>query len=241
MNRDTQIVIGPDGTVLGATGELAPGLIDVRLEACQGLPREVRDAGMALLLQLRQSTSRVVSRDVQVENGDRRVQLIAVDALVIRRIATDLRTLLASKLAVLASQAAATDVTLTVSVAGEVPAVVHVDAEKLAWSVTTLAGNALRYVQAGSRRLGSRSIAVRATLDSNATEVSIEVQDDGPGISPDTVARLFKRDGLNVQGAGLALLLMSDICAAHGGRVDVRSRTAGPDRGTTVRMRFALG
>jgi signal transduction histidine kinase len=89
--------------------------------------------------------------------------------------------------------------------------------------------------------LGSRSIAVRATLDSNATEVSIEVQDDGPGISPDTVARLFKRDGLNVQGAGLALLLMSDICAAHGGSVDVRSRTAGPDRGTTVRMRFALG
>jgi signal transduction histidine kinase len=142
---------------------------------------------------------------------------------------------------VLASQAAATDVTLTVSIADEVPAVVHVDAEKLAWSVTTLVGNALRYVQAGSRRLGSRSIAVRAALDSEATEVSIDVQDDGPGIPPDTVARLFKRDGLNVQGAGLALLLMSDICTAHGGSVAVRSRTVGPDHGTTVRMRFALG
>jgi hypothetical protein len=43
MSRETQIVIGPDGIVLGASGELAPGLIDVRLEECVGLPREVRD------------------------------------------------------------------------------------------------------------------------------------------------------------------------------------------------------
>jgi signal transduction histidine kinase len=66
--------------------------------------------------------------------------------------------------------------------------------------------------------------------------VTIDVQDDGPGIPPDTVRRLFKRDGLNVCGAGLALLLMSDICEAHGGTVDIRSSLAASDHGTTARL-----
>jgi signal transduction histidine kinase len=85
-----------------------------------------------------------------------------------------------------------------------------------------------------------RTITVRVALDPVPSEVTIEVQDDGPGIPADTVTRLFKRDGLNVRGAGLALLLMSDICVAHGGRVDVRSSTAASDHGTTVRMMFPV-
>jgi signal transduction histidine kinase len=65
------------------------------------------------------------------------------------------------------------------------------------------------------------------------------VQDDGPGVPAGTVAQLFRRDGLNVQGAGLALLMISDVCAAHGGTVDVRSNTDASGHGTTVRMTFA--
>ena len=53
MERDSQIVIGPDGIVLAATGELPPGLVDVHLEHCEALAREIRDAGQALLYQLR--------------------------------------------------------------------------------------------------------------------------------------------------------------------------------------------
>lgn len=45
MERDPQIVIGPDGMVLAALGELPPGLVDVRLEDCEGLSRAIRDAG----------------------------------------------------------------------------------------------------------------------------------------------------------------------------------------------------
>ena len=55
----------------------------------------------------------------------------------------------------------------------------------------------------------------------------------------ETVARLFRRDGLNVRGAGLALLLIADVCAAHGGTVDVHSSTGVSDHGTAVRMTFA--
>jgi signal transduction histidine kinase len=238
MSRETQIVIGPDGIVLAASGELAAGLLDARLEECVVLPREVRDMAKEILVQLRGSSNRVVARNVALDGGDRRVQLIAIEALAIRRTATDVRELLASKLAVLASQALEAEVTLSIVVAEDVPAVVHLDAEKLAWSVTTLVGNALRYVRSGSRRMPSRTIAVRAALDPGAAGITIEVQDDGPGIPTDTVTRLFKRDGLNVRGAGLALLLMSDISVAHGGKVEVRSSTAASDHGTTVRMMF---
>lgn len=82
------------------------------------------------------------------------------------------------------------------------------------------------------------TISVRATFEPSSAHVTIEVHDDGPGIPADTVGRLFKRDGLNVRGAGLALLLMSDICEAHGGTVDVRSSIGTADHGTTARLSF---
>jgi signal transduction histidine kinase len=238
MEHDSQIVIGPDGTVLAATGELPPGLVDVNLENCEGLSREIRDAGQALLGQLSCSRGRVLSQRVAFDGGSRSVQLVAIEALAIRRTATDLRTLLSSKLAVIASQAAAADVTLSVAVADDVPTVVHLDSEKIAWAVTTLVGNALRYVKSGSRRMAGGTIAVHVTLDPKRGQVTIEVTDDGPGIPADTVTRLFRRDGLDVRGAGLALLLMSDICAAHGGTIEVRSSIANVDHGTAVRLTF---
>jgi len=49
---------------------------------------------------------------------------------------------------------------------------------------------------------------------------------------------LFKRDGLNVRGAGLALLFIRDIMAAHGGCVDVHSSIAAIGHGTTIRLTF---
>ena len=239
MEDDAQIVLGPDGTVLAATGHVPPGLVDVRLEDCQELSREVREAGKALLQQLRRSGDRVAIQIVALDGGRRPVHLVAIDALAIRRTATDIRALLTSKLDVLLSQAGALDVTLSVVVADDVPAVVQLDPEKVAWAVTTLVGNALRYVRSGSRRIPRGTITVRVGFDPVSSQVVIEVQDDGPGIPADTVARLFKRDGLNVRGAGLALLLISDICAAHGGSVDVRSHTDVSKHGTTVRLSFA--
>jgi hypothetical protein len=136
MEHDSQIVIGPDGTVLAATGDLPSGLVDARLEDCEGLSREIRDAGKALVLKLRRSGNRVQIESVALGGGGRGVQLIAIEALAIRRTATDLRALLASKLDVLSSQAAGVSVRLNVVVAADVPAIVHVDSEKVAWAVT---------------------------------------------------------------------------------------------------------
>jgi signal transduction histidine kinase len=228
--------MGPDGTVLTATGDLPPGLVDVRLEDCAGLAPEIREAGTALLDRLRRSRDRALSQRVAVDGGRQHVELMAIEVMAVRRAATNLRTLLTSKLAVLSSQALAAGVSLSVVVADDVPAIVHVDSDKIAWTVTTLVGNALRYVQAGHQRAPSGTIAVRAGFDRSASVVTIEVQDNGPGIPAESVARLFKRDGLNVLGSGLSLLLMSDIFVAQGGRVEVTSRTQGGDHGTTVRL-----
>jgi signal transduction histidine kinase len=236
--RDAQLVIGPDGTVLAATGSLPSGLVDTRLHDCQGLSREIREAGTALLHELRRSGNRVVVQTVDLGDAGT-VQLVAIEALAIRRSATDVRALLASKLSVISSQALDVAVTLNVAVAADVPAVVHVDPDKVAWAVTTLVGNALRYMRPGSRQKQGGAIHVRAGFDPASSQVNIEVQDDGPGVPAGTVARLFKGDGLNVRGAGLALLLISDICGAHGGAVDVRSSTDRAGHGTTVRMTFA--
>jgi signal transduction histidine kinase len=96
----------------------------------------------------------------------------------------------------------------------------------------------LRYVQAPSRRLGGRAIVVRATVDHALSQVAISVQDDGPGIPSDTVSRLFVRDGLNVRGAGLSLLLIRDIMVAHGGTIDLHSNTEPGSHGTAIRLTF---
>ena len=236
IEPDSHVIIGSDGTVLAATGQLPQGLVDARLEDCDDLSPEIREAGAALVQQLRSSGNRVAIQTISLDGGARSVQLVAIEAFVIRRTPTDVRALLASKLAVISSQATEVDVTLSVVVAGDVPPVVYLDSEKVAWAVTTLVGNALRYMRSGSRRMGGEAIAVRVGFDPARSHVTIEVHDDGMGIPADTVARLFRRDGLNVRGAGLALLLMWDICTAHGGTVDVRSGTGAADHGTTVRL-----
>jgi hypothetical protein len=77
--QDGQIMIGPDGTILAVTGEsLPPHLVDRRLEDCPELSREVRDAGRAVLEELRHSDTRAAVRSLTVDSGSR-LQLMAID------------------------------------------------------------------------------------------------------------------------------------------------------------------
>jgi signal transduction histidine kinase len=63
------------------------------------------------------------------------------------------------------------------------------------------------------------------------------VTDEGRGIAPEHLPRIFERfyrvdkarSGENA-GTGLGLSLVKHICAAHGGRVDV---TSSPGKGST--------
>src|SRR5262249_46345023 len=111
---------------------------------------------------------------------------------------------------------------------------VFVDRRKVAWAITAVIGNALRYVRHGTSRMPGGSISVGARPDADATRVVLEIHDDGPGIPPETIrATTAEADDAR---AGLALAMVRDVVVAHGGRLDIDSRTDRADHGTTVRL-----
>ena len=159
------------------------------------------------------------------------------DGIPLRRSLTDLAPLLTGTIETLQQQARALDVVLLIEAAA-LPRV-DVDAEKIAWAVATLVGNAFRYVRRGTRRLPGGSIHVR--LRSEGPHVIVSVEDDGPGIPPDKLANLFVRGQGVTHGTGLSLMLIQDVITAHGGRIDVTSQHDPFAGGTTITLRLPAG
>jgi two-component system NtrC family sensor kinase len=83
------------------------------------------------------------------------------------------------------------------------------------------------------RRLAVRALAAQG-------EVAIEVEDNGPGMTPEVEKRVFepffttKPQGV---GTGVGLSVCHGIVAAHGGRIEVESE---PGRGTLFRVRLPV-
>jgi signal transduction histidine kinase len=67
-------------------------------------------------------------------------------------------------------------------------------------------------------------------------QVILEVQDDGTGIPAAALPGLLRRSSGPSHGSGLALSLVQDVIAAHGGVVELESSTTVEDSGTTVRL-----
>jgi signal transduction histidine kinase len=124
--------------------------------------------------------------------------------------------------------------------AKDLPPLISIDAAKIAWVTTMLVGNALRYVRHGTRAMPGGTIAVRVTHDAVVRTVSIEVEDDGPGIPHESLRGLFTTDD-GRPPAALGLLLAREIAIAHGGGLDLRSDTESPRHGTTVRVTLSVG
>lgn len=153
---------------------------------------------------------------------------------------TDVPELLLASLRPLMEQAARDRIDLRVAAMGDIPPV-QVDREKIAWSVTALVGNALRYVAHGATvgEMGG-SVVVHVTREEGSEDISISVQDDGPGIPDDKLPFLFERRRGAVHADGLALSLVRQIVAAHGGRIDVESRRDPDDHGTSITITLGI-
>ncbi len=162
------------------------------------------------------------------------------EVIPLHRTPTDLRALLASTMEVLERQAREIDIDVRVEAAADVPNEVLLDAEKIAWAVTTLVGNSLRYVRHGTRRMPGGSILVKIHCDSSRNALDLSVEDDGPGIAAEKIPWLFKREQGKVHAAGLALMLVHDVVVAHGGSIDVKSSTDGFDHGTIITLHLPL-
>jgi signal transduction histidine kinase len=163
-----------------------------------------------------------------------------LDAIPLHRRSVDLVRLIQSTLEPLDHEARALDVELRVDAPDGLAPVV-VDPEKTAWVIATLVGNALRYVRRGSRRLPGGSVVVRVRPGPAPGAVEIVVEDDGPGIPDDKVRYLFERQAGSQHAIGLALTLVHDIVAAHGGGVAVESCTDCFTHGTAVRLTLPAG
>jgi signal transduction histidine kinase len=107
---------------------------------------------------------------------------------------------------------------------GDVLPRVQADRRRIQQVLSNLIGNALKFVKAG----GHVTVSARPA----GPDVVIEVADDGAGIAPEHLPRLFERfwkgPGDARAGTGLGLYIVHGIVAAHGGRVWAESE---PGRG----------
>lgn len=109
------------------------------------------------------------------------------------------------------------------------------DGHRVTQILFNLLSNAANFAPAGS------TVNLKAMRTNG--EMVFSVSDQGPGIAPGEVARLFERfetnpSGGRQSGAGLGLSIVRSFVELHGGRVEIQS---GPKGGTTVICRFPLG
>ncbi len=115
----------------------------------------------------------------------------------------------------LASRAKEKNITVTV----ELPdASVRADADRLRQVFVNLLDNAIKYTQPGGR--------VSVSAQERAGDVEVCLADNGPGIAPEHLPRIFERfyrvdkaRSRELGGTGLGLSIVKHIVQAHGGRV----------------------
>jgi signal transduction histidine kinase len=112
-------------------------------------------------------------------------------------------------------------VTLTADLPGE-PLEVYCDRDRVMQVLIGFVDNGLKHTTRGG------AVTVRATSHDDA--VTLEVRDDGVGIAPESIARLFERffradESRSVpKGTGLGLAIAKEIVEAHDSTIEVESR-----------------
>jgi len=119
---------------------------------------------------------------------------------------------------------------------GEVPVTVNADPVRLQQVFVNLIQNAAKYTEYGG------TIWVKLLLEGQ--DAVVKVEDDGIGISPDLLPRIFdlftqaEFTG-DKSGLGIGLSVVRDITQLHGGTVTVRSDGVGKGSEFTVRLPLA--
>jgi two-component system sensor histidine kinase BaeS len=158
----------------------------------------------------------------------RTLALAESGALRLKKEPTDIEALMRDVAAAFQAQAGSKGVGLTVEVPATVPPI-NVDPGRMRQVLTNLLTNAMRYTPAGG------SVHVRcAGADS---QIRIEVQDSGSGISVEDLPHVFDRfyRSTDSGGMGLGLAIAKHLVEAHGGTI-----TAGSQAGQGTTMEIVL-
>jgi len=131
------------------------------------------------------------------------------------------------------------NITLITTLEPELPPV-YTDADRLSQVLFNLAGNAVKYVGEGG------TVQVRAEIadgESRSPGLSISVTDNGPGIVPEDLDKIFNefqrgRGAESVtKGSGLGLSIAARLTRLLGGEIGVESS---PGEGSTFYLRFPM-
>ncbi len=130
-------------------------------------------------------------------------------------------------------QAERAGLTLTVDGPADLPAV-RADAERIEQVLINLLHNAIKFTPSGG--------AVSASARAEGGWVQFSVRDNGVGIQPDAMARIFERfykadQSRSEGGTGLGLSIARHTVEAHGGRIWVESV---PGEGSTFTFTLPL-
>jgi len=133
-------------------------------------------------------------------------------------------------------QAGQKNISLSVDTTHSLPATVEADQALLHQGVYNLVENAIKYTPNGGQ------VMVRVRVEQK--NLVFEVQDDGIGIAPSDLPRLFEkfyrgkqREARAQHGTGLGLAIVRSIAERHGGKVWVESELG---KGSTFFLQVPL-
>ncbi|MFI5395449.1 MAG: ATP-binding protein [Candidatus Binatia bacterium] len=213
---------------LAAAGELAAGVAHEVNNALTGI------LGQAELAQQAGDVEALRAAMARVETQGRRIAEIVQELLGFarprppQREAIDLRALVRDTLGLMAHELGREGVRSELRVTSELPRV-FADAKQIQQVLVNLFTNAM---QAMEPQGGSLVVNIR----SNGTAVWTEIQDQGIGIAPEMLPRVFDPFfSTKEKGTGLGLSVSYAIVRAHGGDLTVRSTV---NAGTTFTLKL---
>jgi len=127
--------------------------------------------------------------------------------------------------------ASAKALTLTLSISADLPRAIHTDPTRLRQVLLNLLGNAIKFTRADAPGSGRVSLALQpGTLPGGQPAVLFQVRDNGIGMHPEVVAKLFRpfsqADASTARqfgGTGLGLSISHKLVALMGGQITVQS------------------
>jgi len=170
---------------------------------------------------------------------------IEAGQLALEHIATPLREVADSVLQLMQSAASTQGVELSMEIAPDLPRAIYADPNRLRQVLLNLIGNAIKF----SSRVAARSARVvlqvlPGSLDDGQPAVVLKVVDNGIGIRPEVLAKLFtpftQADASTARqfgGTGLGLSICQRLVALMGGQITVCST---PDIGSEFAVALPL-
>jgi light-regulated signal transduction histidine kinase (bacteriophytochrome) len=228
------VVIDPRGTVVAVDCGAPAAWVGRSLDTLDELPDDVREAARALVVACARTGAESV-RQIDVASSERegfslRVQALRAVALRPTRFVLD--ELVRRVVGPLGRWARGG---LALDIEAEASFEVVGDANKVGWAVTAIVGTALRQADRASDDGGH--VAVRVRKNAQLGRAVVSVVDDGEGIPAEVRAWLFEPKPETGTVTGLALRLVDEIVAAHGGEMVVLTPTdAATKRGTEISL-----